>query len=192
MNKELLQTFIILRKWGQSMYTIKQMCQEGKLSRSTLLYYDSIGLLKPGHRTESNYRLYTEEDKHRLQKICTFREAGIPLEQMKELLDADISREAEALTEKLQVLNKEIRELRIKQKLIVELLKSKYITDTKLMLNMETFAQLFSEMGFDEIQMGHFHKRFESNDPEAHRFFLEFLGMEDEEIKALMKKINYS
>ncbi len=110
------------------MYTIKQMCKEGNLSRSTLLYYDSIGLLKPTHRSESKYRLYTDEDRRRLQKICTFREAGIPLEQMKELLDADVSREAEVLTEKLQALNKEIRALRIKQKLIAELLKSSLFT----------------------------------------------------------------
>ncbi len=168
------------------MYTIKQMCQEGKLSRSTLLYYDSIGLLKPSHRSESKYRLYTDEDRSRLQKICTFREAGIPLEQMKELLDADVSREAEALTERLQSLNKEIRALRIRQKLIVELLKSKYTSDTKLILNQDTFAELLSTMGFDDEQRAHFHRQFEINDPVAHRFFLEFLGMEEEEIKNLI------
>ncbi len=167
------------------MYTIKQMCQEGKLSRSTLLYYDSIGLLKPSHRSESKYRLYTEKDRCRLQKICTFREAGIPLEQMKELLDADDSREAEVLTEKLQSLNKEIHALRLKQKLIVELLKSKYTTEAELMLNQDTFAELLSAMGFDEEKRAHFHRQFEINDPEAHRFFLEFLGMEEEEIKEL-------
>lgn len=168
------------------MYTIKQMCQEGKLSRSTLLYYDSIGLLKPTHRSESKYRLYTDEDRRRLQKICTFREAGIPLEQMKELLDADVSREAEVLTEKLQSLNKEIRALRIKQKLIVELLKSKYTIDTELTLNQDTFADLLAAMGFDEDKRAHFHRQFEINDPKAHRFFLEFLGMEEEEIKELI------
>ncbi len=167
------------------MYTIKQMCQEGKLSRSTLLYYDSIGLLKPGHRTESNYRLYTEEERNRLQKICTLREAGISLEQMKELLDQDVNQEAEALTERLQQLNREIRDLRLKQKLIVELLKSKYSADTKLMLDQDTFAGLLTELGFDAEKREHFHRQFERNDPEAHRFFLEFLGMEEEEITAM-------
>lgn len=174
------------------MYTIKQMCQEAKLSRSTLLYYDSIGLLKPSHRSESKYRLYTEKDRLRLQKICTFREAGIPLEQMKELLDADVSREAEVLTEKLQSLNREIRSLRIKQKLIVELLKSKYTTEAELMLNPDTFSDILSTMGFDEEEMTQFHKQFEINDPEAHRFFLEFLGMEDEEIKEFISHIDTS
>ncbi len=168
------------------MYTIKQMCQEGKLSRSTLLYYDSIDLLKPSQRSESKYRLYTEQDRERLHKICTFREAGIPLEQMKELLNANVDREAEVLTEKLQSLNQEIQALRIKQKLIVELLKSKYTTDTKLILDQDTFAELLSAMGFDQEKRAYFHKQFELNDPEAHRFFLEFLGMEEEEIKNLL------
>lgn len=171
------------------MYTIKHMCLEGSLSRSTLLYYDRIGLLKPSNRTESNYRLYTEEDRARLQKICTFREAGIPLEQMKELLDADTNREAEVLTEKLRILNKEIRDLRIKQKLIVERLKSKYTTDARFILNQDTFAQLLSTMGFNEKKMDYFHRLFEKNDPEAHQFFLELLGMEEEEIKSFKEQI---
>ncbi len=41
------------------MYTIKHLYKEFHLSRSTLLYYDSIGLLKPSERSESD-TVYTQ------------------------------------------------------------------------------------------------------------------------------------
>jgi DNA-binding transcriptional MerR regulator len=69
-------------------YSIGKLCKASGLSRSTLLYYDSLGLLSPTQRTASNYRCYSEEDMARLEQICIYREAGVPLGQMKELLDS--------------------------------------------------------------------------------------------------------
>ena len=42
------------------MYTVGQIAKKFKISRSTLLYYDSIDLLKPKGRSDSNYRLYAD------------------------------------------------------------------------------------------------------------------------------------
>lgn len=61
------------------MYTVSKLANEFNLSGSTLLYYDRIGLLSPSGRSESNYRLYSEDDAERLRKICMFREAGVTL-----------------------------------------------------------------------------------------------------------------
>ena len=41
------------------MLTIGKLARKFDLSRSTLLYYDRIGLLKPSGRTRANYRVYT-------------------------------------------------------------------------------------------------------------------------------------
>lgn len=71
------------------MYTISKLCKEYNLSRSTLLYYDSIGLLKASERMKSNYRLYSKEDKERLEQICLYKGAGVSLEHIKELLNAN-------------------------------------------------------------------------------------------------------
>ena len=38
------------------MYSISKLCREFNLSRSTLLYYDTIGLLTASERTRVNYR----------------------------------------------------------------------------------------------------------------------------------------
>lgn len=59
------------------------------LSRSTLLYYDRIGLLRPSGRSEADYRLYSHADCDRLARICAFREAGLSLDDIAKLLDAD-------------------------------------------------------------------------------------------------------
>ncbi|MEN8133472.1 MAG: MerR family DNA-binding transcriptional regulator [Pseudomonadota bacterium] len=44
------------------MFTIGQIGKRFGISRSTLLYYDAIGLLRPSGRSTANYRLYTEDD----------------------------------------------------------------------------------------------------------------------------------
>ncbi|WP_241087474.1 MerR family DNA-binding transcriptional regulator [Candidatus Vondammii sp. HM_W22] len=41
------------------MFIIGQVAKEYSLSRSTRLYYDSIGILTPSGRSTSNYRLYS-------------------------------------------------------------------------------------------------------------------------------------
>jgi DNA-binding transcriptional MerR regulator len=58
------------------MLTVSQLAQRCGLSRGALLYYESVGLLKPAARTAGNYRNYGEADLRRLQQICVYREAG--------------------------------------------------------------------------------------------------------------------
>jgi DNA-binding transcriptional MerR regulator len=93
------------------LYYISKLGKEFNLSRSSLLYYESIGLLRATTRSDANYRIYSEEDKNRLKQICSFREAGVPLEQIKELCDSDGIGEQKVLEKRLYELNKEIRYL---------------------------------------------------------------------------------
>jgi DNA-binding transcriptional MerR regulator len=48
------------------MYTVTQLARRCGLSRTALLYYESIGLLLPARRTAGNYRCYGEQDLVRL------------------------------------------------------------------------------------------------------------------------------
>ncbi len=57
------------------------------VTRRTLHYYDEIGLLKPGHVSKNGYRWYSEADLLRLQQILLYRETGLPLEKIKEVLN---------------------------------------------------------------------------------------------------------
>ena len=69
------------------MYTVKELARLTGLTPRTLRYYDSIGLLSPARR-ENDYRLYGPEDVGRLQQILLYREMGLPLEEIRQVLDA--------------------------------------------------------------------------------------------------------
>ena len=63
------------------MFTVTELARRCSLSRGTLLYYESIGLLKPPARTAGNYRAYGEKDLQRLTQVCIYRKAGLKLEE---------------------------------------------------------------------------------------------------------------
>ncbi|MFV5992273.1 MerR family transcriptional regulator [Streptomyces sp. NPDC056231] len=53
----------------------------------TLHHWDEIGLASPSVRTPAGYRHYTEEDLQRLYRIVAYREAGLGLDAVREVLD---------------------------------------------------------------------------------------------------------
>lgn len=65
----------------------------GELARRTgltvraLHHYHAIGLLSPSHRTPTGHRLYDRTDVERLQQVQSLRGMGIPLDEVKRLLD---------------------------------------------------------------------------------------------------------
>lgn len=53
----------------------------------TLRHWESVGLLAPEWRTMGGHRLYVEEDLARAQRILVYREIGLPLAEVRELVD---------------------------------------------------------------------------------------------------------
>lgn len=102
--------------------TVRALAKKFGLSRSTLLYYDRIGLLTPSTRSEAGYRLYSPTDVARLEGIVLYRDAGLPLEAIRPLLDAPADRGRDALTARLAQINHEIHTLRQQQRVIINLL----------------------------------------------------------------------
>ncbi len=104
------------------MQTIGQLVKQSGLSRSTLLYYDKLKLLSPSGRSAANYRLYTHADAQRLAQILLYREAGISLQNIAVLLNAQESQLSAILEQRLEALNCEMSEIRRQQQLLLQLL----------------------------------------------------------------------
>jgi DNA-binding transcriptional MerR regulator len=159
------------------MITIGRLARQFNLSRSTLLYYDSIGLLTPSTRTKTRYRQYSEKDKDRLEKICLYRQVGIPLEDIRKILDASDQSVTAALENHLKHLSEQIHALRRQQFAIVEMLKSEKIVKHHGILDKEGWVRLLKSTGLDDDDMKRWHREFEKTSPQAHLDFLLSLGI---------------
>jgi DNA-binding transcriptional MerR regulator len=170
------------------MYRIGQLARRFGISRSTLLYYDSIGLFSPSGRSKSNYRTYTEADVRRLEQISTYRRTGLTLADIKKLMKRQgktgLSR---LLKKRLDELNKEIRALRSQQHFIVKLLKNNRAISKVRVMDKESWIRLLQSAGVDQASRDKWHAEFERLSPEGHRDFLESLGIPGEEIAVIRK-----
>jgi DNA-binding transcriptional MerR regulator len=79
--------------------TIGAVARLAGISIRTLHHYDAIGLLTPGGRTDSGYRLYDGRDLERLQQILLLRELGMGLDEIARVLDDPAFDRLEALRE---------------------------------------------------------------------------------------------
>ncbi|MHB8918733.1 MAG: MerR family transcriptional regulator [Desulfocucumaceae bacterium] len=170
------------------MYNIAHLVKKSGLARSTLLYYDSIGLLKASGRTESNYRRYSDEDIKRLEQICIYRRAGLSIEDITKILDSPENTTVAILEGQLRRLNEEILKLRVQQNAIVKMLKNDRLIFRTGIINKETWTALLHSMGFDRLATWKWHVQFEKDFPEEHQLFLESLGLSTEEVRQIRER----
>jgi len=170
------------------MKTISQLGKQFGISRTALLYYDTAGLLKESTRSQSGYRLYDRTAENRLELICAYRKAGLPLKDIKALLR---SRKSSAFTrileKRLLDINVEIRELKNQQLVILALLRNR--RKFKMgKINKDQWVAMFRETGLSEAQMENWHRIFEKHSPEGHQEFLEYLNIPKNEIQSIREQ----
>ncbi len=71
----------------RTLYQANEFAERAGVTVRTLHHYDRLGLLKPSGYTSSGYRLYGERDFARLQQIVTLKFIGLPLKQIKSILE---------------------------------------------------------------------------------------------------------
>ncbi|KGT72759.1 MerR family transcriptional regulator [Bradyrhizobium japonicum] len=67
-------------------YTVQKLGQLAGISTRTLRYYDEIGILKPARINSSGYRIYGQAEVDRLQQILFYKELGVSLDVIKEIV----------------------------------------------------------------------------------------------------------
>lgn len=88
------------------LYSVGEVCDMVGTTRKTLFYYDKIGLLIPTKREGAqNIKQYDSSRITRLRKILKYRDAGLRINEIRELLD-------DKTTDHLQVLETALSRMR--------------------------------------------------------------------------------
>lgn len=167
--------------------TIGQLAAQFKLSRSTLLYYDSIGLLRPSGRSRANYRLYSGRDVERLRQICLYRQMGLSMRTIREILESGQSRMRRILEKRLAALGEEIADLRVQQHAIIRLLGDRSLN--RRVMDRDGWVRILRAAGLDDRGMLDWHRGFERFSPQLHQEFLLGLGIPADEV-ALIRHLS--
>jgi DNA-binding transcriptional MerR regulator len=70
-------------------YRVQQFAELAGVTVRALHHYDRLALLKP-RRTGSGYRVYSERDLDRLERIVALKFLGLPLKEIRSVLDRDV------------------------------------------------------------------------------------------------------
>lgn len=164
---------------------ITQLGRKFGLSRSTLLYYDRIGLLKAHGRTGTGYRTYSVREERRLARICEWRKAGLGLADIRIMLDGKTGAHSKVIARRLGEIAEQIVSLRQQQRLLVSLHGSVSRTPLPPLLDKAAWVEMLRQAGMDERAMRRWHGEFERRAPEEHEQFLASLGIAPDEISRI-------
>ncbi len=134
-------------------YTIQKIGRLAGISTRTLRYYDEIGILKPARINSSGYRIYGQAEVDRLQQILFYKELGISLEDIKDIITAESFDGLEALKDHREKLLDKRKQLNL---LIANVNKTIALTEGRItMTNKEKFEGFKQKMIDDnEVKYG--------------------------------------
>jgi DNA-binding transcriptional MerR regulator len=166
------------------MYTVSELARHCGLSRTTILYYESLNLLKPSSRSAGNYRQYGERELERLRQICAYRNVGLSLAEIRTILGRPSTDAASILQTRLVRIDAEIETLRSHQRVILRLLGNRTFRREE-MITKDKWVGVMKGCGFTDDQMERWHAEFERAAPDEHQEFLEFLHIPAAEIRRI-------
>lgn len=93
---------------------IKQASDASGISSRNIRYYEQAGLLCPARDPQNDYRTYTEQDIRTLKLIRMLRMLGVPLEEIRPILQGEVPlyRAAEQQAQRLQQQAQELEAVR--------------------------------------------------------------------------------
>lgn len=176
---------------ASALLTLGRLAKTSGLARASLLHYEQLGLLRPATRSAAGYRLYGEAELARLRSIRSYRQAGLSLQVIGELLAAPetrrIAQPAGLIEQRLLDLCREVEALRAQQKLLATLLATPEFRSVRRCRDKAAWVALLERAGFSETDMRQWHVGFESSQPEGHAAFLDSLGLPADEVAAIRR-----
>lgn len=168
------------------MLSVTQLARACGLSRTTVLYYESLGLLPAPSRSSGNYRQFGDRHLSCLRQICSYRSAGLKLADIRTLLGEPKKAEAAAILQhRLAEIGVEVERLKEHQRAIVRLLEHRTSFVRRKDMNKEKWVAIMKAAGFAENDMRKWHKEFERAAPQDHQEFLEYLKIPKPEIERI-------
>ena len=93
------------------MMTVAQVSKRTGVSVRTLHHYDQIGLLNPTEVTDAGYRLYDDGALDKLYMILVYRELGLSLNEISNILDAPDYDRNRVLEHQIQMMQERVEKL---------------------------------------------------------------------------------
>lgn len=128
------------RDGGGQYYTSGEFARKANVTIRTVRFYDKQGILKPSRVSDAGYRLYTDEDFGRLQKILSLKYLGFSLE---EIMALTINDDAEDIVHSLELqkdlIRKKIRHLEMMERTLndtFQIVKASGVIDWNNILNL--------------------------------------------------------
>jgi DNA-binding transcriptional MerR regulator len=164
-------------------YSISTLARACGLSRSTLLYYDRLGLLKPAGRTGSGYRYYTDAEQRRLECIGQYRQAGLTLKEIRTVLSSGGKPGTRLLEQRLRQTTEDIVHLKHQQRLLARMLRQVASGNPPPTVDVKLWVKMLRAAGMDEEGMHRWHSEFERRAPAGHEEFLLSLGLSPRDVE---------
>jgi len=144
-------------------YRVAEFSELAGVTVRALHHYDRLGLLKP-KRTRTGYRLYRARDVERLEQIVALKFLGVPLKQIRTVLDRDarelpaaLRRQRLALEEKRRFLDRAIEAIRRAEKSVQPgqkpdtALLTKIIEEIEMQNNPNWMRKYYTEEAWDKV-----------------------------------------
>ena len=168
-------------------YSISKLARACGLSRSSLLYYDRIGLFGPSGRTGSGYRYYTDKERARLERICFFREAGLTLKEIRSVLSSGGKPGSKLLEKRMRETAERVVGLKNQQRLLAGMLRQVASGRRPASVDKKLWIEMLRAAGMDQNAMTRWHMEFERRAPEGHNEFLLSLGIPSDEVARIRR-----
>lgn len=168
--------------------TIARAARAVGLSRTTLMYYERLGLIRPLRRANSRYRTFRPADLQALFLIARWRAIGLPLATIRRLL-AERQAVPGALRDHVRALERSVAALQDQRRMTLEMLGEGARPDAsgEAPVTKAAWTEMFRSIGMSDQQMRGWHAQFERRNSAGHLEFLRSLGIGRAEIGRIRK-----